>query len=302
VLSDPEQRGRHDEALGVTREPGSEIRDDDDVDDVDDDDTTDNTPARRGAAATRGPRDPSQRISLFSTEHPPTPPSWPAGFQPPPPRARLLALLIDSLVLLLFVIPVFLSRPIGEQFYPDQYSKIDQIADCIDALESAQDVDRGSDRRVTRIETANQECANVNAVAAFEEGSDPTDNQIDNRIEDAEDAEADVQSETAPAAIGVLLLSLALSLLYLLPSSVRTGRTFGKHMMRIHVVQDDGSKVRFSSAMSRYAIPLVLGYLLFGFLGPLSFVLILFGVLMWPRNPNLQGLHDRLAHTLVVDG
>jgi uncharacterized RDD family membrane protein YckC len=73
-------------------------------------------------------------------------------------------------------------------------------------------------------------------------------------------------------------------------------------MMRIHVVQDDGSKVRFSSAMSRYAIPLVLGYLLFGFLGPLSFVLILFGVLMWPRNPNLQGLHDRLAHTLVVDG
>jgi uncharacterized RDD family membrane protein YckC len=29
-------------------------------------------------------------------------------------------------------------------------------------------------------------------------------------------------------------------------------------------------------------------------------VLVLFGVTMWMRNPNMQGLHDRLAHTIVV--
>ena len=27
---------------------------------------------------------------------------------------------------------------------------------------------------------------------------------------------------------------------------------------------------------------------------------ILFGVTMWMRNPNMQGLHDRFAHTIVV--
>jgi hypothetical protein len=29
---------------------------------------------------------------------------------------------------------------------------------------------------------------------------------------------------------------------------------------------------------------------------------VLFGVLTWPRNANYQGLHDRLAGTIVVDG
>ena len=29
-------------------------------------------------------------------------------------------------------------------------------------------------------------------------------------------------------------------------------------------------------------------------------VIVLFGVTMWMRNPNMQGLHDRFAHTIVV--
>ncbi len=29
---------------------------------------------------------------------------------------------------------------------------------------------------------------------------------------------------------------------------------------------------------------------------------VLVGVLTWPRNPNYQGLQDRLAKTIVVDG
>jgi hypothetical protein len=27
---------------------------------------------------------------------------------------------------------------------------------------------------------------------------------------------------------------------------------------------------------------------------------VLFGVTMWMRNPNMQGLHDRVAHSIVV--
>jgi uncharacterized RDD family membrane protein YckC len=29
-------------------------------------------------------------------------------------------------------------------------------------------------------------------------------------------------------------------------------------------------------------------------------ILVLFGVTMWLRNANMQGLHDRFAHTIVV--
>ena len=35
-------------------------------------------------------------------------------------------------------------------------------------------------------------------------------------------------------------------------------------------------------------------------LGYFAPVIVLFGVTMWMRNPNQQGIHDRFAHTIVV--
>jgi uncharacterized RDD family membrane protein YckC len=305
VLSDPVQRSKHDDTLGVTRdEPGSEIREDGDDEEVDD--VEDRTPARRGAAA-RQPRTRQQgppRQSLFSTEHPPTPPAWPPGVQPPPPRARLLALGIDVVVLAIIMIAQqFLGVVAVEQIYPQQTTKLDQISDCIDTLESAKDANAGSQRRANRIAEANDDCSTVNAVEPFAEGStDVTNKQIDARIDDAETRQDDVQSEILPAQFGVLLVAVLLALLYLIPSSIKTGRTLGKHLMRIHVVMDDGSPLRFGAAMSRYGTPVLAAFLFASILGPLAFALILFGVLTWPRNANLQGLHDRLAHSIVVDG
>lgn len=309
VLSDPVQRGKHDESIGVARDSGSEIRpdgdlEDEDLDDAEVDETDDRTPARRGAPARdRQGRPLPPRLSLFSTEHPPTPPSWPPGFQPPPPRARLLALGIDVLVLAIIMIAQqFLGVVAVEQIYPEQTTKLDQISDCIDALESVQDVDRGTDRRTNRLAEAEQDCATVSVVASRGIPENPTNDQLDNVIERAEDREGEVQSDVLPGQFGILLVAIALALIYLIPSSLRTGRTFGKHLMRIHVVQDDGSKLRFSAAMSRYGTPVLAAFLFASILGPLAFALVLFGVLTWPRNANLQGLHDRLAHTIVVDG
>jgi hypothetical protein len=304
VLSDPVQRTRHDDSIGVTRDdPGSEIREDSDLDDADDE-TEDRTPARRAAPAVdRKGRPIPPRQGLFSTEHPPTPQSWPAGFQPPPPRARLLALGIDIVVLAIIMIAQqFLGVVAVEKIYPEQTTKLDHISDCIDTLESAQDADAGSRKRANRIAEANDDCSTVNAVEPFAEGSEITNKQIDARIDDAETRQDDVQSEILPAQFGVLLVAVMLALLYLIPSSLRTGRTLGKHLMRIHVVQDDGSPLRFGAAMSRYGTPVLAAFLFASLLGPLAFALILFGVLTWPRNANYQGLHDRLAHTIVVDG
>lgn len=305
VLSDPVQRGRHDESIGVTRAPGSEIRPDGDLDDADDESVeADRTPAKRDAPALdRRGRPIPPRQSIFSTDHPPTPASWPAGFQPPPPRARLLALGIDVLVLAIIMIAQqFLGVLVVEQIYPEQTTKLDHITDCIDSLERIKDVDRGTERRDNRLTEANTDCRTVAAVAPFDDGASPTNDQIDNRIGDAEERQDDVQSDILPGQFGILLLAVALALIYLIPSSLRTGRTLGKHLMRIHVVQDDGSKLRFSAAMSRYGTPVLAAFLFASILGPLAFALVLFGVLTWPRNANYQGLHDRLAHTIVVDG
>lgn len=301
VLSDPVQRGKHDESMGITREPGSEIRDDGDVTV---DEHEDRTPARQGAAARqpRAPRQGATRQGLFSTEHPPTPPTWPPGFQPPPPRARLIALGIDVVVLAVILIAQqFIGVVAVEQIYPQQTDKLDHISDCLDELESAKDAGRQSNSRANHIEKANDECSTVNVVAGFEE-TNPTDKQIDQRIDAAEGRQEDLQSEILPGQFGVLLIAVALALIYLIPSSLRTGRTFGKHLMRVHVVQDDGSPLRFGGAMSRYGTPVLAAFLFASILGPLAFALVLFGVLTWPRNANFQGLHDRLAHTIVVDG
>jgi uncharacterized RDD family membrane protein YckC len=304
VLSDPVQRERHDAAVGVERgAPGSEIREDTDDGDEDDDATVDRTPARRGAQPRqRGPQG-ERPPGLFSTEHPPTPPSWPPGFRPPPPRARLLALGIDVVVLAIIMIAQqFLGVLVVEQIYPEQTKKLEHISDCIDALENVTDADRGSERRDNRIRTANTECRSVAVVAPIEEGSNPSNDQIDNRIEKAEDRQGELQSDILPGQFGILLVAVALALLYLIPSSLKSGRTLGKHLMRIRVVQDDGAPLRFGSAMSRYGTPVLAAFLFASLLGPLAFALILFGVLTWPRNPKYQGLHDRLAHTIVVDG
>jgi hypothetical protein len=197
----------------------------------------------------------------------------------------------------------FLGVVAVEQIYPEQTTKLDNISDCLDALNAAKDdAKRGTPKFENLVAKANTECETVNVVTPFAEGSNPTDKQIQNRIDKAEDKQSDVQGEIVPAQFGVLLVAIALALLYLIPSSLRTGRTLGKHLMRIHVVQEDGSKLRFGSAMSRYGTPVLAAFLFASILGPLAFALVLFGVLTWPRNPKYQGLHDRLAHTIVVDG
>ncbi len=41
-------------------------------------------------------------------------------------------------------------------------------------------------------------------------------------------------------------------------------------------------------------------FVLYLLLQQIAGVVVLFGVTMWMRNGNMQGLHDRFAHTIVV--
>ncbi len=87
----------------------------------------------------------------------------------------------------------------------------------------------------------------------------------------------------------LVVLLLALTNLVILP--VFTGRTIGKAVTGLQVVQKDGRSLTFASAMLRHLI----GYPLTILTGGLGFLFAIF-------NAKGRALHDFLAGTVVVQG
>jgi uncharacterized RDD family membrane protein YckC len=250
---------------------------------------------------------------LFSTERPPTPSTWPPGFHPPPPRARLLALLVDGVALaLIVVLQTTLGSLLIDELYPKETARLDHVTECLDRLSTASD-DLGAKAatRSASIEKANGECARFETVGgktvygaplSTESTKKQLENQIDNKTGKVEDVQSDLRNDILPGQLGVSLLTIALALVYLVPSSVRSGRTLGKKLLQIRLVYITGAPVTLRGALMHYGVPVMVALLFAPILGPLGYVAVLFGVLTWPRNANYQGLHDRLAGTIVVDG
>jgi uncharacterized RDD family membrane protein YckC len=112
----------------------------------------------------------------------------------------------------------------------------------------------------------------------------------------------DLQQKMLPAQFGLMGATFLVAMLYLVPSTVRSGRTLGKRLLQIRVVMEYGSPVTLRAALIHYGLPVGVALLFSPILGQLIFVVVLFGVLTWSRNPKRQALHDRIAHTIVVDG
>ncbi|MEX2100090.1 MAG: RDD family protein [Acidimicrobiia bacterium] len=292
MLSDPVQRQRYDARLGngssAEGDGELELADTDADDSYDEDDDEDRTPAKK--APPRGPRD--RPPGMFSPEHPPTPESWPPGFTAPPPRARTIALMIDCLVLLVFFIGGQIAGvQATESISPHKSDTISRLNDQIDHLSECKDANSAAARE-------RKSCPNAN-----EQTDTKYDNQLDNDIGRIEKKRDDLQKDILPTQFGISSgLFLILAFLYLIPSTVRTGQTLGKRLLAIRLIQADGGRATLRVALAHYFAPLLVAVILSQILGQLAFAIVLFGVLTWSRNPNRQGLHDRLAKTVVVDG
>lgn len=293
VLSDPYQRERYDRSIGVEPDGGEGAGDDtvgagaasDDVIDVEGSAPTD----ERGRARQGRRPMPGDRVSMFSAEPQSAPESWPQGLRPPPPRGRLIAMLIDLAVLLVMVLAVQTGgNRVVESVYSDQVDRLDAIDDQIETVEDRRD--RAEDRADEAEPGSERDVARAEVRDAQDE------------IDALEDEQSDLQSELVPGQLMLTGSILVLALLYLVPSSVRTGRTLGKHLLGVRLVHVDGTRVGVRSALLHYGAPVLFSLLLLPLLGQLVVLIVLLGVLTWPRNANRQGLHDRLAGTLVVDG
>ena len=90
---------------------------------------------------------------------------------------------------------------------------------------------------------------------------------------------------------------LILALAYLVPVTAITGRTFGMRGRKIKVVRIDGSPVGWYASFARFLIPVLLAVAI-----PAYGALLGLGVVGWAYfDKNRQGIHDKLARTVVVD-
>jgi len=304
VLSDPYQRGRYDATveMGAAEDVGSVDGDGDGEVEPEAAAPTDRRAAaiarRRAAAANRPP-------GMFSTEPLPTPASWPPGVQPPPPRARVMAMLIDLVVLvILFQGLTVLGSVLIDDAYPKETTAIDHVKTCQDKLDAADT----SKPKLATIKKAETYCATTAGVHLSSEAK-LSKKKLGDRISDDKDhattRQDNLTKKLQGASVAVSLGILLIALLYLIPSSVLTGRTLGKRLLHIRVVMLNGSRLTLRAALARYATPLLFAIVLPSLIpgvGLIFLMLALFGILTWPRNANLQGMHDRLAGTIVVDG
>ncbi len=322
VLSDPYQRGRYDQRLeggagggvvaGVGGVDGAAGNGDDpdDAEVVDDD----RTPARRGGAGRGGPggragTDRPRPQTMMSPDPVDPPPSWPPGLRPPPNRARSMAMFIDIFVLFVLLnVGTILGTNIIESKYPNKTDRIEQLSDDVTHFKDRQEhfgdiaddtpnkviVQRGSNK-VCPQDAPGADATAKKLAACFE-------NKYDKVREERQDLVGDLQ----PARFAVLAATFLAMLAYLVPASAISGRTLGKRLLWVRLVRDDGTPAGLRGSLVHYGLPLfvalLLNVLFEAILPSIGFLIVLLFVASWPRNPNKQGMHDRIAHTLVVDG
>jgi curved DNA-binding protein CbpA len=274
VLSDPYQRGRYD----AQREAGDETEyvDADDVEVVD----AAARPRRRRMFEPPPRRDAPAAPAI----------EYPGGHRPPENRRRVLAMVIDLFVLfMLFAVAssVVLPAIIKEQ-YPVQFDRVERIRDEIDDLDQQKDdlnkqADDARGEEKTRLENE----------------ADAKQEEIDKLDDEAVDIQKDFVGTYILVIAGFVLVALA----YLVVPSALTGQTLGKRLQKIRALRADGSPLGWKGALVRFApLAVITGLALTNpSLGQIVFIAALFAVLSWMRNVNRQGMHDRLAKTIVVD-
>jgi hypothetical protein len=286
VLSDPYQRGRYDQQRATAS--------DDDTDDDDDDDDVEAAPVTRR----RKPSPAADRVEKRRNARQAAKPTitLPEGAQFPETRQRLIAMMIDLGVLLVLVIAAtFVVAPAVDKALHKP------IVDRIDVLR------KDLDKKTTEADKLNKAASALDKSKGKEsreakDAHDVAKDYTDHELKDATDAFDTETKKLVPTNITITAAALLIGLLYLVIPSARTGQTVGKRSQGIRVIRVDGSPLGFGWALRRYGVILLATFLLvfvtpFGALGA---AIVLFGVTTWTRNPNHQGVHDRMVKTIVV--
>jgi curved DNA-binding protein CbpA len=303
VLSDPYQRGRYDQQLADADDTDGEYDDDDDDDDVVDA-PAGRTRTTRTARANEPGRQKGARPPLVPTV------KLPPGVAFPPTRARIIAMVIDLVVLLmLFVASAYATNELEKSRQPEAHRQVSTVLP--DRIEEAQDAANEADDRADTAEnraadlTETQGADDPDTQAAQEEADElrAAADRAQAEKEALEDEFTEQTKKLTPIRTTVSGIFFLVALLVLLIPSLFGGQTLGKRLQKIRVAKMDGSNAGFVELLRRYGLMAMAAFVLSLLLqGPIGAVVVVFVATMWTRNPNRQGLQDRFAKTLVVTG
>ncbi|HEY7439740.1 MAG TPA: RDD family protein [Acidimicrobiia bacterium] len=285
VLSDPIQRGRYDAEL-------NEI----DVDEPSDDDIEVlDAPARRNGAGARQP--------AAARPRPEPTIEMPAGLTLAETRKRNRGFYFDLLALVLIGLVVYYAATaLQRAMYPTQTKKIDslskQITDANNAKKKADSKKSTAQDQLKAAQRSGDTEAQKNAQAAETKATNDS-KAAQKKSDDLTKQHDDLQSSLPPFVIYATVVIFLLGMAYTVPMSARGGQTLGKKRAQVRLVHVDGSPAGWAASVIHYGVPIGVTCLLLGFIGPLALVAGLALVLI--RDRNRQGLHDRMAKTIIVD-
>ncbi len=202
------------------------------------------------------------------------------------PRARGLALLIDfSILFVIYILALSLVLPaLLKSQYPTQTDRIDAINKQVDKLDRAKS-------------NADDDAGNKKLSKQQRDAAKAKSKKLDKQITAKNDKVTEIAKDFQSFALLMYGVLLAVFLAILVPSTAISGQTLGMRLRRVRVVRIDGSKVGWAGAFGRFVIPLAIALLL-----PQLGAIIGLGMVLWfLRDKNRQGVHDKLARTLVVD-
>jgi curved DNA-binding protein CbpA len=326
VLADPFQRSRYDERIGAASTNGDASgRDGSDVEVVDDGEPGEPDVQLTGWRRLMAPAPPKKPAASAGNGKPPPPQRRlkeptipiPSGMRLADPRSRGMALLFDFAVVLVIYWVVLLVVP--GVINSDYQTKVDQINhlntlhdarssiqnaqssvnDANTAIAKAQSSGNSGDLKSAQSDKASAQKDLKSAQADFDKAAKDVhkDGLSVKGNADAIQKRADkLSNDIRGAQYGSYLVVLVLAMLYLVPATTITGRTLGMRGRRIRVVRVDGSPVGWYGAFTRFLIPILVA-LAIPTIGPLLGL----GMVLWGyRDANGQGVHDKLARTLVV--
>ncbi len=269
VLSDPFQKERYDAGIDDSIDGIDEI-DSDDVDVV-------ATSSKGGSANGKGKAKPARNgTAAADARGAARVRLTPTGLTIAPTRARINALSVDVLVILVlvfglnFLAGVLFSNPAVEVTI--------------------------NDKVVSTTEIKNRD---EQALAKSERADAESQWKKDNKGKTlkAKDVKVD-KVKVVPGTITLIfqLITLILALLYTVVPSIRTGQTLGKRIFKIKLVSVDGSDVGWAQSLLHYGVPLAVAIAL-ALLG----AVVAIGMVVWSVwDKNGQGIDDKLAKTFVV--
>jgi curved DNA-binding protein CbpA len=291
VLSDPYQRGRYDEQRASAEERG-----DLGVEDASAVTSTNGRSSARSTSSSNTPMSPRQarqqavrdaraaKLKAAATISPPDGTHWPST------KARILAMVIDLLVIIVIVsASQIAAQSIAKSQKPDVVHQVDALNTQINDQNK---IKSDADKAVSNAKKAND--------AAEQKAQQAKSDNAKAAVKDLTKKRDDEQAKLQGYFIAAIAIAFFLSFLYLAIPTAITGRTLGKRVQHLKVLREDGSPLGWKGAITRFGLVVLVTFVLYYVLQQIAAVIVLFGVTMWMRNPNMQGLHDRVAHTIVV--